>query len=319
MNSPQPNILVFNPDSSEAKAYAESVRHYGFTSVKSASTTEEANKLLSETEVILGWKFPLELLIQPVASSVRWFQSTGAGVDDLVADDSIPVDITLTRIIDQFGSSISEYVFMFLLHVAKDGSRMRRAQTEKLWDPFIPASLAGKTIGVAGLGSIGSEIVRKARAFDMSVYGLSYSGKQAALVDRHFTPGQWSEFVGELDYLVLTLPLTEATHHIVSKKVLISMKSTACLVNVGRGALIKEDDLIDVMQSGHLHAAVLDVFENEPIPKNHVFWTMPNVLVTSHLSGPSTVDGVSHFFAENVKRYLAGKALAGVVDKERGY
>lgn len=315
----QPNILVFNPDYSKVEAYTKSIHRYGFKSVQSASTLEEAIKLLPGTEVILGWRFPLELLNQPLASSVRWFQSMGAGVDDLVADCSIPQDIILTRIVNQFGTYISEYVFMFLLYIAKNGSRMRQSQKERQWDPFISESLAGKTMGVAGLGSIGSEIVRRARAFDMNVHGLSFSGTNASLVNYHFGPDQWSEFVKDLDYLVLTLPLTDATRHIVNKDLLLTMKQNACLINVGRGALVNEDDLIDVMQSGHLQAAVLDVFEIEPLPKDHAFWSIPNVYVTSHLSGPSTIDSVSHFFVENLQYYIEGQPLDGVVNRERGY
>ncbi|MGD8189075.1 D-2-hydroxyacid dehydrogenase [Brevibacillus ginsengisoli] len=315
----EPNILVFNPDYSKAEAYTKSINSYGFKSVQAASTLEEAIKLLPGTEVVLGWRFPLELLHQPLASSVRWFQSQGAGVDDLVSDGSIPQDIILTRIVNQFGTYISEYVFMFLLDIVKNGSRMRQSQIKRQWDPFISETLAGKTMGVAGLGSIGSEIVRKARAFDMNVHGLSFSGTNASLVDCHFSSDQWNEFVKDLDYLVLTLPLTDTTRHIINKELLIAMKPNACLINVGRGALINEDDLTDVMQSGHLQAAVLDVFEKEPLSKEHAFWSIPNVYVTSHLSGPSTIDSVSHFFVENLKCYSEGKSLNGVVNRERGY
>jgi glyoxylate/hydroxypyruvate reductase A len=100
---------------------------------------------------------------------------------------------------------------------------------------------------------------------------------------------------------------------------LLAMKQDSCLVNVGRGALIDETDLISVMQLGHLRAAVLDVFESEPLAKNHPFYSMPNVYVTSHLSGPSTVEGVSQFFIDNLKRYVNNQRLQGIVDRNRGY
>ncbi|WP_428910849.1 D-2-hydroxyacid dehydrogenase [Niallia sp. Krafla_26] len=319
MSRRSPNILVFSPSQTEVDGYVESIRNQGFISVKGATTFAEAEKYLPSTEIILGWKFPTELLSEPIAASVRWFQSMGAGVNDLILDKSIPETITLTRIVNQFGTHISEYVFSFLLYIVKDGQRMQESQLNSMWDPFISDTLKGKTIGVAGLGSIGAEIVRKARAFDMSVSGLSFSGNQASLVDQHYYPDQWLEFVKDLDYLVLTLPLTNSTHHIVNKDILLGMKPNACLVNVGRGALIDEGDLITVLQSGHLQAAVLDVFEKEPLPKDHIFWSMSNVFVTSHLSGPSTVDDVSTFFIENVKRYLNEVPLHGLVDRQIGY
>ncbi|WP_042464014.1 D-2-hydroxyacid dehydrogenase [Neobacillus dielmonensis] len=313
----QPNILVFHPK--QAKAYADYIRLHGFSEVTEAATYEEAKQHLPNTEIILGWKFPTELLRQQYGSSVRWFQSIGAGVDDLVKDNLIPANILLTRIIDQFGPAISEYVFTYLLYLVKNVQRMIQAQQNRQWDPFVSESLAGKTIGVAGLGSIGAEIVRKARAFDMTIHGLSLSGKHTSLVDRHFDSGDWTEFVKDLDYLVLTLPLTNDTFHIINKDILSAMKPSACLINVGRGALINEDDLITVLQPGQLQTAVLDVFETEPLPADHPFYSLPNVYITSHLSGPSTVEGVGKFFVENLHQYINDQPLAGLVDRERGY
>ncbi len=313
----QPNILVYHPR--DAAIYAEAIRANGYESVRAAQTLKEAEKYLPGTEVILGWKFPIYLLKNPIASTVRWFQSTGAGVDDFVADNSVAEEIILTRIVGQFGSPIAEYVFAFLLYITKDIDRMQELQQKRIWDSFIPGSLAGKTIGVAGIGSIGAEIVRKARAFDLNVYGLSASGKQAAIVDQHFQPKQWKDFVKELDYLILTLPLTTETRHVVNRDLLLSMKADACLVNVGRGALINETDLFTVMNEGYLKAAVLDVFEKEPLEKDHPFYSLPTIYLTPHLSGPSTVDGVSRFFLDNLKRYLSGQPLQGVVDRILGY
>lgn len=317
INILQPKILVYSPK--QAEDYERYIRENGFLSVTTAVSPEEAEQYLPDTEVILGWKFPTHLLNKPIASSVRWYQSTGAGVDDLVNDKTIPERITLTRIVDQFGSYISEYVFSYLLYLLKNFPRMILAQMEHRWDPFISESLKGKTIGVAGLGSIGTEIVRKGRAFDMTVHGLSASRNHADIVDFHFTPDEWHPFVKDLDYLVLTLPLTDETHHVIDMTVLSSMKPGACLVNVGRGALIVEKDLLSVLRSGSLRAAILDVFEKEPLPENHEFYHLPNVYVTSHLSGPSTAEGVSHFFVDNLKRYINGKPLHGRVDREKGY
>lgn len=313
----KPNILVFHPK--QAKEYAKCIRDYGFPSVMAASTREELERYLPSTEVILGWKFPTSLLSQPIASSVRWFQSTGAGVDDFIADASIPDTIQLTRIVDEFGNYISEYVFTFLLYLLKNVPRMQKAKKERRWDSFFTESLAGKRMGVAGLGSIGAEVIRKARAFDMHVYGLSLSGKNADLVDIHYTPKEWKEFVKELDYLVLTLPLTKETYHIMNRDLLLAMKPKACLINVGRGALINEKDLLSVVQSGYLQAAILDVFETEPLPENHAFYSLPNIYLTSHLSGPSTIEGVCRFFITNLNQYMSRRPLQGLVDRTRGY
>jgi phosphoglycerate dehydrogenase-like enzyme len=316
--SNQTKILVYIPTEAEAELYANIVRDNGYTQVWTASTPAQVEKGLSGTEAILAWKFPVQLLSRPEASSVKWIQSAGAGIDHLLNSSPIPEHISITRILDLYNEPIAEYVFAYLLYLKQDISRAQIAQKEKRWEPFRPELLSGKTIGIAGIGSIGKEVVKKARSFSMSVYGLSYSGKHAHLVDRHYAPSEWSAFVQELDYLVLTLPLTDQTHHTVDREILMAMKPSACLVNVGRGSLIVEEDLIDVLNSGHLQAAVLDVFENEPLPNENPLWTMPNVYVTPHMSGMNS-DGVGYFFVDNLKRYLNGEPLQGLVNPYSGY
>lgn len=243
----------------------------------------------------------------------------GAGVDDLVGNREMPEHIVCTRIVDQFGGPISEYVFAYLLYLSKDLKRIDTAQREQRWDPFVTTCLANKLIGIAGLGSIGQELVRKARAFDMTVYGLSHGTHNLNLVDRHFRPSQWQEFVRDLDILVLALPLTQATREIVDESVLTAMKAGAWLVNIGRGALISDPSLLDVLHRHHLGAAVLDVFTTEPLPATSEFWTMDNVHVTPHLSGPSLSTKVSEFFLANLRRYVAGEPMIGVVNRQTGY
>lgn len=315
MMTRQPKIVVYSPD--QAKNYEDMIRRNGFTHVFSASNPKEANEILADTEILLCWKFPFHLLSE--TPSIKWIQSLGAGVDDLVSSPHVPKQTLLTRIVDQFGVPIAEYAFSYLLHFNQRIAAIQSAQQEKKWNPFVPELLSGKTIGIAGLGSIGTEMIRKARAFDMNVHGLSFSGKQAHLVDKHYLPDEWREFVKELDYLVLVLPFTENTHHIINRDVLLAMKPSAYLLNVGRGQVVVEEDLIDVMKSGHLRGAVLDVFEHEPLSKESPLWEMPNVYVTPHLSGISTPSRVGDFFIENLKRYMNDEVLAGIVNREAGY
>lgn len=312
----QPHILVYHP--TEANHYADFIQKHGYNAAV-ASTPSEASLLLHDTEVLFCWGFPNDLLSSLQNTRVRWIQAMGAGVDNLINNPDFPKQIRLTRVVGLFGGAIAEYVFGYLLYWVKDINKMEHDQKEQKWHPFFTDFLAGKKIGIAGLGSIGLEIVRKARAFDMVVYGLSYSGKQAHLVDRHFVHTEWREFVQELDYLVLTLPLTDETKHLVNREILLSLPSEASLINVGRGALIQEQALIDVLQSGHLKAAVLDVFEQEPLQPDHSLWTLPNVWVTPHISGPSIPENVGHFFLDNLQRYIQRRPLVGLVSVDSGY
>jgi glyoxylate/hydroxypyruvate reductase A len=192
-------------------------------------------------------------------------------------------------------------------------------QRRRAWEPLEVRTLAGLTIGVAGLGSIGREMVRKARAFDMRVLGLSRTGDAPAGMDRLFRPDEWLGFVQDLDVLVLTLPLTAETEGVVNRDVLAAMPDRALLVNVGRGGLIVEEDLVAALRSGKIAGAVLDVFAQEPLPADSPLWTMPGVTVTPHISGPSTIDGVAGYFLANLYRYMRGDPLVGMVDRARGY
>ena len=179
--------------------------------------------------------------------------------------------------------------------------------------------LAAQTLAVAGIGSIGEEIVRLGRAFQMRVIGLSESGRLSHTVDRHYSSGEWQEFAANADVLVLSLPLTDATREIVNTRILSVMKKSAILVNIGRGGLIAENDLIEHMRNRRLRAAILDVFQSEPLPSDSPLWRLPNVFITPHVSGPSSVPDVSRFFFENLQRYMAAQPLEGVVDRDRGY
>lgn len=311
----RPAILVY---SRQPEAFAEWLRAHDCPGdVRVASSAQEALRVLDRTEVLLAWGFPRHLLT--AAPRLRWVQSMGAGVDDLAQAPELPADVVLTRIVDQFGGYIAEYVFAELLARERRLGHARRLQAQRRWEHFTVGTLAGKTMGVAGLGSIGVEVVQRARAFRMRVHGLSRSGSRSPLVDRHFTPNEWPEFVRGLDVLVLTLPLTPETERAVNERVLAAMKPFAILVNVGRGRLVDEGALVAALRAGRIGGAVLDVFEREPLDGESPLWGMPNVVVTPHVSGPSTVAGVGQFFLENLQRYLRGEALIGTVDRARGY
>ncbi|MFF2481708.1 D-2-hydroxyacid dehydrogenase [Paenibacillus sp. NPDC058071] len=309
-------ILIYHK---RAERFAEYLRKEADCTIRTAVTPDEAAAQLAGTDIILCWQFPAELLSAPEAKNVRWIQSTGAGIDNLVNGADVPESITITRIVDQFGKLISEYVLGYMLFHNKGIERLLTNQQSRIWGDHDVDTLEGKVIGVAGLGSIGAEVVSRARAFHMVVHGLSTTKGKAGLVDRHYTADEWTAFVRELDYLVLTLPLTPETRHVVTLDVLQALKDNACLINVGRGPLIVEEALVSHLQSHPQQTAVLDVFDKEPLPNDHPFWSLPNVIVTPHLSGPSVAANVSRYFLNNLERFRRGEPLQGVVDRQRGY
>lgn len=275
-------------------------------------TREEAERQIAEAEVLFTWKLPADLY--PRATRLRWVQAMGAGVEDLVAAP-LPEGCLLTRVEGLFGTYMSEYAFAHMLAHAQQLPRIYRAQAERRWEPFYIGKLAGKRLGVAGTGSIGAEVAARGKAFGMEVWALVRSPRQLQNVDRLFTTAEAAAFTAGVDYLVSSLPLTPETVGLIDPE---RMKEGALLINMGRGATIPEEGLLRAVRSGRI-AAVLDVFEKEPLPPDHPFWAEPGITITPHLSGPSVPAEVARYFAENLTRYLTGQPLAGLVDRERGY
>lgn len=312
-----PTILIYSRQS--AALFRDWLAAHGCPgTLLTSSDREQVEAVSGQVEIILtAARFPLDLLEH--VPRLRWVQSINAGIEDLLQSPGLPPAVTLTRIVDQFGGSIAEYVFAELLARVRQIERLREAQLRHEWSHFVAGTLAGQTLGVAGIGSIGAEVIRKGRAFDMRTYGLSRTRERAGLVERHFTPASWLDFVAELDVLVLTLPRTPETEGAVNARVLGAMKPGALLVNVGRGALVVEDDLVAALQQGRLGGAILDVFQQEPLPPDSLLWSLPGVTVTPHVSGPSRVEDVGQFFLENLQRFSRGEPLQGVVDRAAGY
>lgn len=316
VGAPVRTLLVHGPHGVDTYADRVQTALPGVRVVRSA-TYEDAGRFIRDADVLLCWRFPVELFGD--AARLRWVQSLGAGVEDLMAATALPPSVRVTRVVDQFGPMIAEYVMAELLARVRGLDRARTLQTGHRWEPYPIGTLAQQTMGVAGLGSIGHEIIRKARAFDMKVLGLSRTAKHADLVDRHFGPDGWTRFAAGCDVMVLTLPLTPATRSVVDRTVLSAMRDHGVVVNVGRGALIREADLVGVLREGHLSGAILDVFETEPLRPSSPLWDLPGVIVTPHIAGPSRSGQVVELFLENWRRFESGDVLLGEVDRARGY
>ncbi|MBD3274138.1 MAG: D-2-hydroxyacid dehydrogenase, partial [Candidatus Marinimicrobia bacterium] len=184
--------------------------------------------------------------------------------------------------------------------------------------------LSGKTVGIIGLGSMGLEIAKKAKAFDMRVIATKYTVSpedQFADVDKLLPHEKVSLLLREADYVVLTVPLTTETKHLIDKIHLKQMKSRAYLINISRGAVVDEKALIEALRAHNIAGAALDVFEEEPLPQESPLFDLDNVLLSPHISGnfPEYINWASKDFGENLNRYLTGKSLRNVVNKERGY
>lgn len=304
-------VLIYH--TARAAKFADLVRpHLPHVRLLTASTPEEAEGAVAEADVLFSWRFPTHLYAR--AARLRWVQAMGAGLEDLIAAP-LPPGCLLTRVEGLFGGYMSEYAFGYMLAHAQRHARSAAAQAEGRWEPFLVGKLQGKRLGVAGAGSIGMEVARKGKAFGMEVWALARSAKATEHVDRAFTPAQAAAFTSGVDYLVSSLPLTPETVGLIDPR---QMKEGALLINMGRGATIDEQAILETVRAGRIQA-VLDVFATEPLPAGHPFWTTPGITVTPHISGPSVPADVAEYFAANFRRYEAGQPLVGLVDRQRGY
>jgi glyoxylate/hydroxypyruvate reductase A len=311
-----PTILVYDD---EADRYAALIRVPAgcHVEVRTARTTAEAAPLVAEADVVFAWKFPSELYAK--AGRLRWLQAMGAGVDWALTPD-LPGRVTLTRAPGIFGPAIAEYVLGWCAWVTQRMASYREAQQHRHWlKGVLPGRLAGSTMTIVGLGDVGKAIARAARAFDMRVLGVSRSGRAVRHVEGVCAARDLSRAVTEGDFVVLAVPLTAATRHLIGPPELDAMKPQAWLVNVARGAVLDDTALIDALQHQRIAGAILDVFAAEPLPTDHALWTTPNVVITPHVAGPSIPEEIAPIFNDNLARFLTGRRLRHVVDRSRGY
>jgi phosphoglycerate dehydrogenase-like enzyme len=249
---------------------------------------------------------------------LRWVQSIWAGVEPLL-DPSLRRDYVLTNARGVFGALMSEFVFGYLLLHERRILQRFQAQQENRWDGSITDTLRGKTIGLLGVGSIGAHLAQTAKHFSMTVRGYTRSSESCRDVDAYYHSAALPDFATGLDTLVSVLPNTASTRRIVDASLLDRLPAHAVFINVGRGATVDESALTDALENHKLALAVLDVFEQEPLPTDHPFWRTPNLFMTFHTSAPSFPADLSRLFIENYQRYVNGQSLLHLVGFERGY
>jgi len=254
----------------------------------------------------------------PLLARVKWIQAIYAGVETLM-DPAVRRDYILTNARGVFGELMSEYVFGYLLFHEKKILERIHAQVSKEWQRPESGVLRDKTLGLLGVGSIGAHLASTAKHFGMSVRGFTLASESCSDVDIYYHDPDILKFVEGLDYLVCVLPKTQETNKIVDANLLNGLPSHSIFINVGRGNAVDEPALVSALHEGKIAMAVLDVFAEEPLPKDHPFWTTPNLLMTFHTSAISYPENITKVFVENYHLYAAGKPLKYQVDFEREY
>lgn len=279
---------------------------------------------LANAEVILGQPHPKTL---PNAPKLRWLQMTWAGVDRYTLREGFPTgQAVLTNASGAYGPVISEYVLAVILSHYRNLPAYQNNQKKGLWqDVGREECLEGKTALILGTGDIGTNVAKRLQAFGTHTIGIRRRGAQQQYFDKVFSLDQLDRLLPQADLVIGCLPNTPSTRGLLDKTRLLSMKANALLANVGRGSLIVTDHLAEVLQSGHLRGAVLDVVDPEPLPPEHPLWQLENVILTPHISGiayghnPAIEQRVWQLCFDNLERYAAGQPLQHVVDLTEGY
>ena len=241
---------------------------------------------LSEAEVIAGWKKEIRETCIDSDSKLRWLQSWSAGINSMPLEKLQDKGILLTSANGVHAFPISETIFALMLGLTRKIHLYVKNQPSKTWHHAgIKLEIHNKTIAILGVGAIGKETAKIAKAFGMKVLGIRNSGLPEENVDEMYTTEQLTDVLPQADYVVITLPLTSETHHLIGTEQFNTMKSSAFFINIGRGEIVKEDELIKALQEGKIAGAGLDVFTTEPLPTESPLWEMENVIITPHTSG----------------------------------
>ncbi|HEX4809710.1 MAG TPA: D-2-hydroxyacid dehydrogenase [Bryobacteraceae bacterium] len=324
----KPNVLaIFPPD------------HYALRGLK--PILDEGNFCISrDPEVIREFLPRAEIILSsgltgktislrdlwPLAKNVKWVHSLSAGVENLLFPELIESPVPVTNARGVFKRSLAEFSVLGMLYFYKQVARLTENKRAHNWEPFDIDWLTGRIMGVVGYGEIGRECAILAKALGLKIYALRRRPEKSAsdpIIDKAFGPADLHNMLAAVDVLVAAAPNTPETHHMINDEAFKAMKPTAIVINVGRGPVIDEAALIRALQEKRIAAAALDVFEHEPLPSDHPFWDMPNVLISPHSADhtrdPDWLDLAVLRFVENFHRYQKGEPLEPLVDKKAGY
>lgn len=285
-----------------------------------AETADQAIAEIADAQGFYGYIKPAHL---QAARRLEWFQSPVAGVEILMFPALMESDLVMTNMAGIYSDVISDHVMAYILMFARGMHEYRYQQKERVWRKGVSVRhLAGATLGVAGLGGIGAAVARKGKALGMEVWGLEARSMNAPQgVDVLLRADQLDQLLRKSDFLVLCLPHTPETVGLIGLPELSRMRSDAYLINIGRGVLVKLDDLVRALREGKIAGAGLDVFEVEPLPAEHPLWDMRNVIITPHVAAASSHIRKRHLqlLADNLNRFAGDEPLHNVIDKRKWY
>ena len=317
------NLLVITPPNAKHLSVLE--RLPDSTTITAGRYADAFESAASEADIILNGLGNGDTLKQiwSAARKVQWVHSLSAGVENTLFPELIESPVPITNARGVFKRSLGEFALSAILFFAKDLRRMVRNQEAAVWEQFDVEEIHGRTLGIVGYGEIGRATAERAHALGMKIVALRRRPGLAAdpIVDKFYPIEERAAMMGICDYVVAAAPLTEDTRGLIGEKELAAMKSSGVIINVGRGPVISEAALVKALQERRIKGAGLDVFDKEPLPRDHPFWKLDNVLLSPHCADHTStwMEEAMEFFLYNFERFTKGEPLENVVDKRAGY
>jgi len=316
-----PNVLILTEvqEAMRARYKAMLLERFPQLTINVVGHHSDVRPYIADVDILLCFSPPMADHVVRDAPKLKWIQALGAGVDNIVDLPSLGQEVLVTNVRGIHGAPVSEATIAFMLSLARDMPRSVRAQVQSRWERWPSALLAGKTVGIFGVGLIAEYLAPICKTFGMTVVGISGSPRETKNFDRMAHRNDLTKVAGDLDFLVVLTPLTPETRNIVGAKVFAAMKPTAYLVNVARGGVVDEPALIAALEAGRIAGAGLDVFSQEPLPSDNPLWKTKNLTIFSHLGGYSQgyEDRAMPTIAGNMGKFLAGdlKSMINIVRK----
>ena len=322
--SDSPLLVLIEPGDENIPFLAELRR---MATIVIGSSAKEFTNAAPNAEIILNWSGSLALLrdVFLMSRRVHWIHSRSAGLEQVLFPELIESEVILTNGSGVFSPSLGEFAVTAILYFAKDFRRMIRNQMAGVWEQFDVTMVAGQTLGIVGYGSIGRAVASRARALEMNVFGLSRRASQRSdedsLIDQFYEPERRLEMLSRCDYIVVALPLTEQTRSLIADAEFSVMRKNAVIINIGRGPTIDERSMIKALSENKIRGAALDVFDQEPLPQGHPFYSLENVLLSPHCADHTAdwLDNAMRFFLAQLERFRRGENLLNIVNKGSGY
>ncbi|HTX38281.1 MAG TPA: D-2-hydroxyacid dehydrogenase [Bryobacteraceae bacterium] len=297
------------------------------TTIAAGNAAQAFERAAPDADVIFNWSGSGALLreVFGMCPRVQWVHSRAAGLDSQLFPDLVASPAVMTNGSGVFSPPLGEFALAAILYFAKDFRRMIRSQQAGIWDQFDITEIAGQTAGIVGYGDIGRAVAARLKPMGLDVLAMKRHGPPLyhvdPLVSRIFGPEARLEMMARCDYVVVSAPLTPETKGMIGAAEFAAMKPTAVVINVGRGPVIDEAALIDALRAGRIKGAALDVFDTEPLPAGHPFYSLENLLLSPHCSDhtPDWLERAMRFFLDQFERFRKHEPLRSVVNKQLGY